>query len=215
MNFALKPEKIFTHENDLPDWVIKENHTAESVAVDTEAMGLCVTRDRLCLVQLSFDSRTCHLVQFSANSPYNAPNLVKLLENAAITKIFHFARFDIALLFQTFGVVTNNIYCTKIASKLSRTYTEKHGLKSVCMELLDVELSKKEQSSDWGKFELTEKQKFYAASDVLYLQPLKEKFDVMLERESRKSLAVECFKFLPYMAQLDCYGWSESIFSHL
>lgn len=215
MIFALRPEKILTHENDLPDWVLKENEKAESVAVDTEAMGLCVTRDRLCLVQLSFDSHICHLVQFNANSTYNAPNLVKLLENPKLTKIFHFARFDIALLFQTFGVTTNNVYCTKIASKLCRTYTEKHGLKSVCLEMLDVELSKKEQSSDWGKFELTEKQKFYAATDVLYLQALKEKFDAILERESRKELAIECFKFLPYMAQLDCYGWSESIFSHL
>lgn len=209
-----RPDKIWTHENDLPSWVLDENKS-NSVAVDTEAMGLCLTRDRLCLVQLSFDCRTCHLVQFNAGCAYNAPNLIKLLENPKITKIFHFARFDVALLFQTFGVTTQNIYCTKIASKLARTYTERHGLKTICAEMLGIDISKKEQSSDWGRITLSEEQKLYAASDVLYLQCLKEKFDEMLERESRKELAIECFKFLPYLAQLDCLGWSESIFAHI
>lgn len=212
--YLQRPEKIIVYENDLPSRVLEENKS-NSVAIDTEAMGLGLQRDRLCLVQLSFDSRTCHLVHFNANSNYNAPNLIKLLENKNITKIFHFARFDIALLFQTFGIHTQNIYCTKIASKLARTYTEKHGLKIVCAELLGIEISKKEQASDWGKATLTEEQKLYAANDVLYLQILKEKFDEMLTRESRMELAIECFKFLPYLAQLDCLGWSEAIFAHI
>ena len=212
--YLQRPDKIWSHENDLPTWVLDDNKY-DSVAIDTEAMGLCVTRDRLCLVQLSFDSKVCHLIKFNADSNYDSPNLIALLENPKITKIFHFARFDIALLFQTFGIAVQNIYCTKIASKLARTYTERHGLKTICSELLGIEISKKEQSSDWGKNALTEEQKLYAASDVLYLQFLKEKLDEMLARESRMELAIECFKFLPYLAQLDCLGWSESIFAHL
>lgn len=210
-----RPDKIWLHENDLPDWVLKENKNAKTVSVDSEAMGLCLNRDRLCLVQLSFDSRICHLVKFSADSTYDSPNLIKILEDKNLTKIFHFARFDVALFFQTFGILAQNIYCTKIASKLARTYTEKHGLKTICMEILGIEVSKKEQSSDWGKAILTEEQKLYAANDVLYLQFLKEKFDEILERESRIDLAIECFNFLPYLAKLDCLGWSESIFAHI
>ena len=212
--YLQRPEKISYYENDLPSWVLDENKS-DSVAIDTEAMGLHIQRDRLCLVQLSFNSRDCYLIHFNADSAYNAPNLIKLLEDKKITKIFHFARFDIALLFQTFGITVQNVYCTKIASKLARTYTERHGLKSVCAELLGIDISKKEQSSDWGKAGLTEEQKLYAASDVLYLQILKEKLDEMLKRESRMELAIECFKFLPYLAQLDCMGWSESIFAHI
>lgn len=213
--YLQRPEKIYLHDNDLPEWVLDENKNNKLIAIDTEAMGLQFSRDRLCLAQLSFDGKTCHLVKFSANSSYDAPNLVGLLEDADFTKIFHFARFDLALFFQTFGIITQNVYCTKIASKLARTYTEKHGLKTICNELFGIEISKKEQSSDWGKEVLTEEQKIYAANDVLYLHLMKEKFDEMLERESRKELAVECFKFLPYLAKLDCIGWSESIFAHI
>jgi len=209
--YLQKPEKIYVHDDDLPDWL----KFGDSVAIDTEAMGLQIGRDRLCLVQLTFDGKECHLVKFSANSSYNSPNLVKLLEDNSIVKIFHFARFDVALLFHTFGILPLNIYCTKIASKMARTYTERHGLKTICSEMLGVEISKKEQSSDWGRGTLTEEQKTYACTDVLYLHLLKEKFDEILERECRKSLAHECFKFLPYLAQLDCLGWSESLFAHL
>lgn len=206
-----RPEKIYVHENDLPSWV----DFGTSVAIDTEAMGLHLQRDRLCLVQLSFGDDICHVVKINPNCYDSSPNLLELLENESILKIFHFARFDVALLFQTFGVLANNIYCTKIASKLARTYTERHGLKSVCLELLGVEISKKEQSSDWGKGLLTEEQKVYAAMDVLYLHRIKEKLDSILEREGRKEMAVECFKFLPHLAKLDCMGWSESLFSHM
>lgn len=213
--YLQRPDRILLHEQDLPEWVLLENASAKEVAIDTEAMGLHIQRDRLCLVQLSFDGKICHLVRFSAGKAYDAPNLVQLLENQKIQKLFHFARFDVELLFQTFGILTQNIYCTKIASKLARTYTEKHGLKSLCMEMLGVEISKKEQSSDWGKGTLTEDQKLYAAMDVLYLHHLKEKLDEMLIRETRMELAKACFDFLPYIAQLDCNGWSESIFAHL
>ena len=210
--YLQKPEKIYVHENDLPDWVQK----GKLVAIDTEAMGLKIGRDRLCLVQLTFDGSECHLVQFSSTSNYyGAKNLINILEDPAITKIFHFARFDVAILFDAFGILTQNIYCTKIASKLTRTYTERHGLKTICSELLGVEISKKEQSSDWGKKALSDEQKVYAAMDVLYLHVLKEKFDEILERECRMPIAQECFKFLPYLAQLDCLGWSESIFAHI
>ncbi len=209
--YLQKPEKIFVHEDDLPDWV----KTSNTVSIDTEAMGLRIGRDRLCLVQLSFDGETCHLIKFSSDSRYDAPNLIRILEDEKVTKIFHFARFDVALLFETFGILTQNIYCTKIASKLSRTYTERHGLKTICSELLGMEISKKEQSSDWGRKTLTDEQKVYAAMDVLYLHILKEKFDEILERECRQNIALECFKFLPHLAQLDCLGWSESIFAHL
>lgn len=209
--YLLRPEKIYVHDEDLPDWVKFE----ESVAIDTEAMGLQIGRDRLCLVQLTFDGKTCHLVKFSADGAYNSPNLMKLLEDNSIQKIFHFARFDVALLFNTFGILPQNIYCTKIASKLARTYTERHGLKTICAEMLGIEISKKEQSSDWGKAVLTDEQKVYASNDVLYLHILRDKLDEMLERECRKSIAHECFKFLPHLAQLDCLGWSESLFAHL
>lgn len=208
-----QPENIYVHQGDLPDWVKFDKYN--SVAIDTETMGLLHSRDRLCLVQFSFDGKTCHLVQFNANSILDSPNLVKLLESENIQKLFHFARFDCAILFHTFGIMPNNIYCTKIASKLARTYTERHGLKTLCNELLNVEVSKKEQSSDWGKNILTQEQKVYAASDVLFLHELKEKLDIMLEREGRKDLAYECFQALICIIKLDCSGWSESLFAHL
>lgn len=211
--FTKQPEKIYVHQNDLPDWVNFNAH--ESVAIDTEAMGLNCARDRLCLIQLTFDGKTCHLVQFAPNMYHSAPNLVKLL-SSDITTIFHFARFDATLLFHTFGIIPKNIYCTKIASKLARTYTEKHGLKNLCNELLGVEISKKEQASDWGKLTLSEEQKTYAAYDVLYLHQVKEILDNMLEREDRKTLAYECFQTLHCIIKLDCSGWSaESLFAHL
>jgi ribonuclease D len=207
----VQPKKIYVHTNDLPDWVTFK----ESVAIDTEAMGLCLRRDRLCLVQLTFGDEICHIIQINRDSFQESPNLVRLLEDDSILKIFHFARFDVALLYETFGILTKNIYCTKIASKLARTYTERHGLKSVCMELFGIEISKKEQSSDWGKAVLTEEQKLYAANDVLYLHLIRERLDKILERENRKDIAEECFRFLPNLARLDCLGWSESLFSHL
>lgn len=208
-----QPENVYLHQNDLPEWV--NFNSFSSVGIDTECMGLLQPRDRLCLVQLSFDGKNCHLVQFPANTFADSPNLVAMLESNKIQKIFHFARFDCAILFHTFGIIPNNIYCTKIASKLARTYTEKHGLKNLCNELLNVEISKKEQSSDWGKNVLTQEQKNYAASDVLFLDELKEKLNQMLQRENRLELAVECFEALKCIIKLDCSGWSESVFAHL
>lgn len=205
--------KIYVHKNDLPDWVDFSNAT--TVSIDSEAMGLKFRRDRLCLLQLTFDQETCHLIQFPHDA-YKIPNnLFKLLNNKDIIKIFHFARFDCGLIYDTFQIMPQNIYCTKIASKLARTYTEKHGLKSLCNELLKIEVSKKEQSSDWGKENLTDEQKSYAASDVMYLLALKEKLDEMLIREGRLELALECFNMLPCIIKLDCAGWSENLFAHL
>lgn len=206
-------ENIYIHQNDLPNWIKFEDYP--SVAIDTEAMGLQQPRDRLCLIQISFDGKNCHLVQFPANSINDSPNLVKMLESRKVQKIFHFARFDCALLFHTFGILPENIYCTKIASKLARTYTEKHGLKTLCNELLNIEISKKEQSSDWGKNALTQDQKHYAASDVLFLHEIKEKLEEILERENRKELAYECFQALKCIIKLDCAGWSENLFAHI
>ncbi len=211
-----KPEKIYLHHQDLPKWAMDAiaKLPVKQVAIDTEAMGLNLLRDRLCLIQLCFDGKECHLVKIDANKALFAPNLLSILEDDSFLKLFHFGRFDIAGIFQTFGVLCKNVYCTKIASKLARTYTDRHGLKTICNEMLGIDISKKEQSSDWGKDILTEEQKAYAANDVLYLHLLKEKFDDILERESRKEFALECFKFLPYLAALDCSGWNESIFSH-
>lgn len=204
-------DKIFIHQNDLPNWV----NFGSEVAVDTEAMGLSFVRDRLCLIQLTFDGKTCHLIQFNNQKYHESPNLVKLLEDEKVNKIFHFARFDVGLLFATFGAEVSNIYCTKIASKLARTYTDRHGLKSLCNELLNVEISKKEQSSDWGRENLTEEQKFYAANDVMHLIQLKEELNKILERENRIKLAYECFDALKCIVKLDCSGWSENLFAHL
>ena len=184
------------------------------VAIDSETMGLKPQRDRLCLIQLSSGDGNAHLVQFERCN-YTAPNLVKLLEDPDITKVFHYARFDVAIIKKYLKVRTTSIYCTKIASKLVRTYTDKHGLKDLCKELLNLDLSKQQQSSDWGAKNLTEEQKTYAASDVLYLHKIKEILDQRLLREERNELADFCFKFLQTRANLDLIGFeNEDIFSH-
>ena len=184
------------------------------VAIDSETMGLKPQRDRLCLIQLSSGDGNAHLVQFERCN-YTAPNLVKLLEDPDITKVFHYARFDVAIIKKYLRAQTNSIYCTKIASKLVRTYTDKHGLKDLCKELLDLDLSKQQQSSDWGAKNLTEEQKKYAASDVLYLHKIKEILDQRLLREERDELAAFCFEFLQTRANLDLIGFeNEDIFSH-
>ncbi len=201
---------IHLHKNDLPDDV----SFGKSVAIDTETMGLNPLRDRLCLVQLSAGDGDAHLVQLAAGQ-YNAPNLKKLLADEAVLKLFHFARFDIATLYKHIGVMTNPVFCTKIASKLVRTYTDRHGLKDLCREMANVDLSKQQQSSDWGAETLSKEQMKYAASDVLYLHELKQKMDERLAREGRTEFAQACFDFLPTRAKLDLGGWSETdIFHH-
>jgi len=185
-----------------------------SVAVDTETLGLNIHRDRLCLVQLSAGDGSAHLVQFDGKS-YEAPRLKALLADPSLTKIFHFARFDIAVLERNLGVATTPLYCTKIASKLVRTYTDRHGLKDLVAELLGVELSKQQQSSDWAAHELSPQQLTYAASDVLHLHALKDKLDAMLERENRRAFADAAFGFLPVRARLDLAGFAaDDIFAH-
>lgn len=202
--------QIFFYKNDLPDGVFSGE---KSVAVDTETMGLMPHRDRLCLVQISAGDGTCHLVQIE---DYNqSKNLCNLLKNENILKIFHFARFDIMMLYKCLGVMTKKIYCTKIASRLVRTYTNAHSLKSLCWDLLEVELSKEETLTDWGSVELTAKQKEYAANDVFYLHSLKEKLDAMLLREKRDDIAQKCFDFLEIRAffDLSC-GNDYDVFAH-
>jgi ribonuclease D len=198
------------HRGDLPDL----SRYTNSVAIDTETMGLNPHRDRLCVVQLSPGDGSADVVQIPKGHT-DAPNLKSLLGNPAITKIFHFARFDITTLFNTFGVMPQPIYCTKIASRLSRTYTDRHGLKDLVRELLNVDLSKQQQSSDWGSETLTEAQLAYAASDVLHLHGLRERLDVMLAREGRTQVAQACFDFLPTRSRLDLGGFeAEDIFAH-
>ncbi len=201
--------KIKYYENDLP-----ENLDLGSiVAIDTETMGLNPARDRLCLVQLSSGDGISHLVKI-IDLRKKSKNLLKLLNNSKIQKIFHFARFDVAILKHTFKINIKNIYCTKIASKLVRTYTDKHGYKDLCRELLNETISKVEQSSDWGG-KLTKEQKKYAATDVLYLHKIKKKLDLMLERENRVNIANACFEFISHRTDLDLYGWQEvDIFKH-
>jgi ribonuclease D len=202
---------IRLHRGDLPDLF---HYQGRAVAVDTETMGLDPHRDRLCVVQLSPGDGSADVVQIPKGHT-DAPNLKALLANPAITKIFHFARFDVAVLYQTFGVMTGPIYCTKIASRLTRTYTDRHGLKDLVREVLNVDLSKQQQSSDWGSDSLTEPQLAYAASDVLHLHGLRERLDAMLVREGRSQLAKACFDFLPTRALLDLQGWAEEdIFAH-
>ena len=201
---------IHFHRSDLPDHLDFGN----AVAVDSETLGLRPHRDRLCLVQLSAGDGNVHLVQIAVGQA-SAPNLKKLMEDPEVTKIFHFARFDVAMLRHYLDIHTNPIYCTKIASKLVRTYTDRHGLKDICSELLGVELSKHQQSSDWGAPDLTEAQKAYAASDVLHLHALRNRLDAMLDRTGRRHLAEACFGFLPHRAELDLAGWpEEDIFAH-
>ena len=198
------------HKGDLP----KDLDLGRLVAIDCETMGLNFTRDRLCLVQLSSGNGVAHMVQIKVEQN-SAPNLCKLLSNEAILKIFHFGRFDIAALLNAFGVLTKPVYCTKIASKLVRTYTDRHGLKNLLQELLDTDISKQQQSSYWGVDTLTDAQLEYAASDVLYLHKLKDELDLRLQREGRLDLAQSCFDFLPTRAKLDLSGWPETdIFAH-
>lgn len=202
--------KIKLHKGDLPAGLTFPN----GVAIDTETLGLNPHRDRLCLVQLSGGDGTAHLVKFDGKN-YDAPRLKALLTDPKVLKIFHFARFDIAVLEQYLGVATTPIYCTKIASKLSRTYTDRHGLKDLVGELLGIELSKQQQSSDWGASELSDSQKAYAANDVLHLHEVKKKLDMMLAREGRQDLADKAFGFLPTRARLDLAGFEEDdIFAH-
>ncbi len=198
------------HHGDLPDNI----DFGPVVAIDSETMGLNTVRDRLCVVQLSDGNGDAHLVKFDGET-YDAPNLCALLENPDILKIFHFARFDVAAFMMYLDVHTAPIYCTKIASKLVRTYTDRHGLKDLSRELLNVDISKKEQSSDWGADTLTKAQIEYAASDVLHLHKMRDKLDVMLAREGRTEIAEACFDFLPVRAALDLAGWPETdIFAH-
>jgi ribonuclease D len=198
------------HKGDLPDGL----DLGPVVAIDTETMGLNLNRDRLCLVQLSSGDGTAHLVQIDPANP-RAPNLARLLADERVLKLFHFARFDIAALKRAFGVTARPVYCTKIASKLVRTFTDRHGLKDLVKDLANVDLSKQQQSSDWGAAELSQEQLAYAASDVLYLHTLKGKLDQMLAREGRAHLAAACFAFLPFRAELDLAGWDDQdIFQH-
>jgi len=202
---------IRLHRGDLPDL---SRYNKPAVAVDTEAMGLDPKRDRLCVVQLSPGDGSADVVQIP---PHNiqAPNLKKLMADPNVLKIFHFARFDIGMIFNTLGVMPQPLYCTRTASRLARTYTDKHGLKDLSRELLGVDMSKQQQSSDWGAEKLSDAQLAYAASDVLHLHELKDKLDVMLAREGRAELAASCFRFLPDRARLDLAGWAhEDIFAH-
>jgi len=201
---------IHLHQRDLPDGL----DLGSVVAIDTEAMGLIPHRDRLCLVQLSGGDGDAHLVQI-ARGQTEAPNLAALLTDPARLKLFHYGRFDIALLYHALGALAAPVYCTKIASKLIRTYTDRHGLKYLLQELLDVDISKQQQSSDWGAPSLSEAQLAYAASDVLYLHRLRDALNTRLEREGRMDLAMACFDFLPTRARLDIAGWPETdIFAH-
>ncbi|MCC8967921.1 ribonuclease D [Bradyrhizobium sp. Pear76] len=201
---------IRLHRGDLPDL----SRYTDSVAIDTETMGLHPHRDRLCVVQMSNGDGTADVIQIPKGHT-DSSNLKALLANPKITKIFHFARFDVAVLYNTFGVMPAPVYCTKIASRLSRTYTDRHGLKDLVREVLNVELSKQQQSSDWGAQGLSEAQLAYAASDVLHLHALRDKLNVMLAREGRTDLAQACFDFLPTRARLDLDGWeAEDIFAH-
>lgn len=200
---------VVLHQNDLPDDV----DLGAVVAIDTETMGLLPHRDRLCLVQLSNGDGTAHLVQMT-DASFDAPNLKALVSSPDVQKLFHFARFDVAILTHSLGVDCPNVYCTKIASKLARTYTDKHSLRALCKELIGVDLNKQQQSSDWGADELTTEQLNYAASDVYYLHSLKAQLDMMLEREGRTDLAQSCFDFLGTRAALDLQGWPYDIFEH-
>lgn len=200
---------IHLHLDDLPDAL----DLGSVVAIDTETMGLTLGRDRLCLVQLSAGDGDAHLVKLRPNGP-GSPNLARLLADPARLKLFHFARFDLAVLHGACGVMAAPVYCTKVASKLARTYTDRHGLKDLVRELLGIDLSKHQQSSDWGAETLSPEQLAYAASDVLHLHALRDRLDAMLRREGRDHLARECFAFLPARALLDRGGWPGDIFEH-
>jgi ribonuclease D len=201
---------IEVHEGDLPAGL----SFGDTVAVDSETLGLDLRRDRLCVVQLSAGDGTCHLVHFP-DARYEAPNLRALMADSSVTKLFHYARFDVAVIRHRLNILCSPIYCTKIASKLVRTYTDRHGLKDLCRELLGVDLNKQQQSSDWGARTLTKEQVEYAASDVLHLHELRRRLDAMLERDGRMHFAQACFAFLPIRAELDLAGWpDQDIFAH-
>ena len=207
----MKKAATFLHQGDLPADALAG---ASVVAIDSETMGLRLGRDPLCVVQLSDGNGEAHVVQLD-RSTYDAPNLKRLLTDPKVLKLFHFGRFDIAMFWLHLGVVTAPVYCTKIASKLARTYTDRHGLKDVTKELLGIDLSKAQQSSDWGQGKLSEDQVAYAASDVLHLHALRQRLDEMLLREGRDGLARACFDFLPHRAMLDVAGWEDTdIFAH-
>ena len=198
------------YQGDLPEGV----EFGEAVAIDTEAMGLNPYRDRLCLVQLSGGDGDAQLVQFAPGC-YEAPRLRRLLADPDVTKLFHFARFDLAMLYYYLGVMAQPVYCTKIASRLARTFTDRHGLRDLCKDVLSIDLSKQQQSSDWGAANLTDEQLRYAATDVLHLHALRNRLDAMLAREGRTELAQACFGFLPTRVLLDLEGWAEQdIFAH-
>ncbi len=203
---------VYFHEEDLPEGVLAPG----PVAVDTETMGLITPRDRLCLVQISDGGGDEHLVRFKVGSSYDAPNLKAVLADPARVKLYHFARFDLAAIEHYLEVEASPVFCTKIASKLTRTYTDRHGLKNLVNELLGAEISKQQQSSDWGANDINEAQRDYAASDVRFLHRLKDILEVRLEREGRTAMAQACFDFLPARARLDLAGWAEhDIFSHM
>jgi ribonuclease D len=198
------------YEDDLPESI----EFGKEVAIDTEALGLNNSRDRLCLVQLCFGGSEVHMVHFKSGSGYNSPNLKNLLSDNSILKIFHYARFDVAILQQTFNILINNIYCTKIASRIARTYSDVHGLRVLVREFFNLDISKKEQNSYWGG-EISEEQLRYAANDVLFLHRIRDRLNIILENENRKELAEECFKFLHTRVDLDLLGWGDiDIFSH-
>lgn len=200
----------YVYHNDLPDNV----DFGKTIAIDTETMGLNLNRDRLCLIQISCGDGNAHLVQIFSDKTHS-PNLCKLLGNRKVLKIFHFGRFDIAMLYNHFQILCEPVYCTKIASKLVRTFSDRHGLKNLLHELISIDVSKQQQSSDWGNPTLTQAQIEYAASDVLYLHKIKEELDKRLKRENRTEIAQACFEFLPKRAQLDILGWPDhDIFSH-
>jgi ribonuclease D len=200
----------YLHDGDIPDKLV----LGPTIAIDTETMGLTPNRDRLCLIQISSGNGDAHLVQISRDQVL-APNLCQILENPDVLKIFHFGRFDIAVLLYKFNVLCKSVYCTKIASKLVRTFTERHGLKNILQDLISVDVSKQQQSSDWGRPILTQAQIDYAASDVLYLHKLRHELDIRLNRENRTDIAQACFEFLPRRAQLDILGWpNHDIFAH-
>jgi ribonuclease D len=198
------------HRGDIPDGLF----FGDIVALDTETMGLDPHRDRLCLVQISRGDGDAHLVHFEPGR-YEAPNLKRLLTDPSVVKLFHYGRFDIAMLYKHLGVLSEPVWCTKIASKLTRTFTDRHGLRDLCRELLGVEISKQQQISDWGAPVLTDEQLAYAASDVLHLHALKELFEGLIDREGRRDIAEACFRFLPTRAKLDLLGWAaEEIYAH-
>lgn len=197
--------QIQLHKGDLPASVKFDS----SIAIDTEAMGLNPYRDRLCLVQISAGDGICHLIQVNESRIIEAPNLKRILSDPALLKLFHFARFDIAILQHTFNIDIQSVYCTKVASKLVRNFLDRHGLRDLCRDLLGVDISKEQQASDWGNTQLNEQQLHYAATDVLYLHQLKEKLDILLEREGREQIARKIFDFLPTCAKLDLLGYTE------